>query len=86
MFRTRWFYPINAIKKAIELDHSIIWYAVEENIIYISKFVWENNNVIEKTLNMETKYFIEWFDKNIYEENIYDDIDAADDSVWYYNI
>ena len=37
-FQTSKYYPICAIKKAIELDNSIVWYAVEENLIYISKF------------------------------------------------
>ena len=84
-FHTRSCYPICAIKKAIELDHSIIWYAFEENIIYISKFVWENEKVIEKTLYIETSDFDEWYDKYIYNGNTYDEIDDADDAIWYYN-
>ena len=85
MFQTRWDYPIYAIKKAIELDHSIIWYAVEENIIYISKFMWDNNKVIEKVLDLGTNDFGDWYDKNIYNGNTYDEIDDADDAIWYYD-
>lgn len=84
-FKTRWDYPICAIKKAIEVDHSIVWYAMEENIIYISKFVWENDKVVEKTLNIENDDFSDWYDKNIFNGNTYDDIDDADDAIWYYD-
>ena len=38
MFQTKACYPICAIIKAIELDHSIIWYALEDNAIYKIKF------------------------------------------------
>ena len=84
-FQTRWYYPICAIKKAIEIDHSIIWYALEENIIYISKFIWENDKVVEKTLNIENDDFYDWYDKNIFYGNTYDDVDDSDDAVWYYD-
>lgn len=84
-FRTRCLYPICAIKKAIEIDHSIIWYALEENVIYISKFIWEKDKVIEKTLNIENDDFVEWYDKHIYNGNTYDNIDDSDDAIWYYD-
>ena len=84
MFQTKSCYPICAIIKAIELDHSIIWYALEDNAIYISKFVWENGKVIEKVLNLENNDFDAWYDKNIYNGNTYD-INKAYDSFWYYD-
>ncbi len=84
MFQTRWRYPICAIIKAIELDHSIIWYVVETNLVYMSKFEWEDNKVIEKTLNIEDDDFDAWYDKNIYNESSFN-IHKADDSVWYYD-
>lgn len=84
-FQTRCLYPICAIKKAIELDHNIIWYALEENIIYISKFEWAKEKVIEKTLYIETDNFNNWYDLNVLNGNNYDDLESYDDDVWYFN-
>ena len=85
MFKTKWRYPMCAILKAINLDHSIIWYALEDNAIYISKFIWDNDKVIEKTLNIENDDFYNWYDKNVLSGNTYDNIHMSDDSVWYYD-
>ena len=80
-FQTKWSYPICAIVKAIELNHSIIWYAIEENIIYYSKFSWKDNKVIEETLYIENdKCFEAW-----YGQNIFNNLKCYDDSLWYYN-
>ena len=80
-FQTKWFYPICAIVKAIELNHSIIWYAIEENIIYYSKFSWKDNKVIEETLCIENdKCFEAWYD-----QNTFNNLKSYDDSLWYYN-
>lgn len=84
-FHTKHYYPICAIKKAIEINHDIKWYAFEENIIYISKFEWDKNKVVEKTLNIETGDFDKWYNKNIFNGNIYDEIDDSDDAIWYYD-
>lgn len=60
-FNTRWRYPIKAIIKALELcKNNITWYAAEENLIYISKFYW-NNEIIEETLYLEDKVDFEKF-------------------------
>ena len=64
---------------------TIKWYAFEEDIIYISKFVWDKDKVIEETLNIETDDFDKWYDKNIFNGNTYDDIDDSDDAIWYYD-
>jgi len=78
-FKTKHYYPISAIKKAIELEHDIIWYCVEENLIYISKFLWDKNGVVEKVLNIENEEFNDWYDNcNIKYDS------SADDIVWYY--
>lgn len=78
-FKTEHYYPISAIKKAIEIDHKITWYSVEENIIYISKFSWNKNGIIEEILNIESDEFYDWYDNS----NIKLD-SLADDTVWYY--
>ena len=60
-FETRWDYPIKPIVKVIELcKEEIIWYAVEENFIYFSKFYWKDNKVLEDTLYSETADFENW--------------------------
>ena len=51
-FCTRWQYPIRAIIRALELSHDIVWFAVEENHIYASKFYW-NNGVKEDVMFIE---------------------------------
>ncbi len=84
-FQTSKYYPICAIKKAIELDNSIVWYAVEENLIYISKFEWNENKVVEKTLYIETDKFNNWYDENICNGNTYDNLEDCDDAIWYLN-
>ena len=40
-FATRWEYPIQAIIRALELDHEAQWFAVEEACVYVSKFYWD---------------------------------------------
>lgn len=41
-FLTKWLYPICAIVKAVEMfKEKLIWYACEENKIYLSKFFLE---------------------------------------------
>lgn len=84
-FKTRWKYPISAILKAIEIDHSIVWYASEESIIYISKFLYANGQVIEKTLYIEDEDFGNWYDIVVDNTGFYDKLDLADDVVWHYN-
>lgn len=40
-FATKSDYPIEAIHQVLTLDHSIEWYAVGENNLYVSRFYWE---------------------------------------------
>lgn len=85
-FRTKGVYPICGIIRAIELDHDIVWYATEENHIYLSKFCWNDNKVIEETLNLETKEYEEWCDNSGYYS--YDnekELDDYDDVIWHYD-
>ena len=74
-FATRWRYPIVAIIQAINLDHNLIWYCVEENNLYISRFFW-NNGVKEEVALLDDAFY-SWFDTPSL-------IDDCDDVVWYY--
>lgn len=78
-FETRWYYPICAIVKAIEIDHDIVWYCIQEQNIYISKFIWKENKVIEKTLDLQTDEFDNWYEN--YGEDLRDD---TDHEAWHY--
>lgn len=78
-FCTRWEYPIRAILRALELAHDTIWFAVEENHIYASKFYWADG-VKEDVLFIENG-FDQWLDENDEFDNSPKD---PDDGVWYY--
>ena len=58
----RWFYPITCITRLIETFHDVIWYLVEENHIYVSKFYWDNG-VKEDIMDIEYQYY-DWLDEN----------------------
>ena len=81
MFATSRYYPIAAIIKAIEIDHSVVWYAVVEELIYLSKFCWRDGKVVELTLNLEMDEFYDWQEDN---ESLWDSIDECDCEVWHY--
>ena len=81
-FKTRWYYPIYAIIKSIELEHDIIWYACEECVAHISKFSWKDNKVIEEVA-VPDDIFYDWYYEN---EDKYEELDDADDLLWYYNL
>lgn len=67
LFNTRGRYPIKAIEKALELcKNDIIWYAVEENLIYVSKFYWDNE-IKEDTLFLENNNSFNIFNESIIE-------------------
>lgn len=64
IFNTRWRYPIKAIERALGLcKNNIVWYAVEENLIYVSKFYWDNE-IIEETLYLENRADFEKFNED----------------------
>lgn len=76
-FNTRWRYPIKAIERALKLcKNNIIWYAVEENLIYVSKFYWDNE-IIEETLYLEDSAEFEKFNEDNSEP-------ASDFWIWEY--
>lgn len=79
-FMTRWHYPIHAIVKAIEIDHTVEWFCVEENSIYLSKFYWKNGKTVEATLYIEDEYYDRW--EKLTEEQL-DMYRDCDDLVWY---
>lgn len=75
----RWRYPITCITRLIEIFHDVVWYLVEENHIYVSKFYWDNG-VKEDVMDIEYQYY-DWLDEN----PIFGDaLDFSDDDVWYF--
>ena len=79
-FATSYCYPAAAIKKAIELDHSVVWYAVGEELSYASKFMWSNGRVEEYTYDLETQEFYDWQDAS----SLWEALEDCDCEVWYY--
>lgn len=75
-FATRWCYPIVAIIQAISLNHNLVWYAMEENTIFISRFSW-NNGIKEEVTFLDDKFY-EWLDDA--DLSIEDD----DNYIWHY--
>ena len=72
-------HEIFSITRLIETFHDVIWYLVEENHIYISKFYWDNG-VKEDIMDIEYQYY-DWLNEN----PIFDDsLDFSDDDVWYF--
>ena len=82
LFATYDWYPICAIVKAIEIDHNVIWYAVGEEIIYMSKFSWDGKKVIEMTYDLESDDYCEWEDANWDQLK---DLDDCDCIAWHYD-
>ena len=62
-FETRWYYPIKAIIKSLNIEkEKLVWYVVEENEIYVSKFYWSAGKVNEDTLYIENvDEYVEWY-------------------------
>ena len=80
-FCSRWDYPIKAIIQAITLEKDTVWYAVEENCIYVSKFYWsEAEGVQEDVLFLEAD-FENWSEAN---EDFDVSLPDPDYGVWYY--
>lgn len=78
LFATRWYHPIEAIKKAVTIDPNLIWYTVEENVIYISKFYWNGN--IHEDVYIPGDTWDDWYEHNVkYSDHIRED---ADNDVW----
>lgn len=81
-FLTKWLYPICAIVKAVEMfKGKLIWYACEENKIYLSKFFWNKDRVYENTLYLENTEYDEWVCNN---EDYIEKIEYPDDEIWHY--
>ena len=78
-FCTKTMYPIEAIKKAIEISHQIEWYAVEENFIYVSRFSWQDG-VKEDVTDIAIGYD-QWLEDNM-EFDI--SLEAYDCGLWNY--
>ncbi|MDD2531050.1 MAG: hypothetical protein PHN41_07455 [Bacteroidales bacterium] len=85
-FATKWFYPIIAIIKSLEkFKNDIKWYAVEDNMIYVSKFTYNNNEICEEVLSLENEEFYK-FDEQYHNSNSdnIDDFDNGEVCVWEY--
>lgn len=81
-FFTRWYYPIYAIVKSIELfKDSILWYSCEETCCYVSKFYWDNDMVQEEILELQDDYD-NWYEKYIFTNII--DCETPDADIWFY--
>lgn len=83
-FQTERYYPIRAILKAIQLDHSIIWLCVEDNYQYISIFQWSSDE--EKV----TELIVDLFNSDEYVAHIEEIgsmvIHSWDDGLWHYGL
>ncbi|HEM3636316.1 TPA: hypothetical protein U1C44_001812 [Streptococcus suis] len=78
-FATQRAYSIAVIRAAIQLDHSLEWYAIEENCIYVSRFYW--NNGVKEAICLLGDDFGKWaWDRYEFEESLAD----SDHIVWYF--
>lgn len=78
-FATTRDYPMPAIHRAIELDHLVEWFAVEESYESVSHFIWSTG--VQELIHP----LGEEFDKYYEEEADFDEsLDDADNLVWYY--
>lgn len=82
-FVTRWAYPIEAIKKLLEVSHETVWQAIEENCVFLSCFYW-HDGVREKV-----KYYYDnanlWEDEREHEDPGYwDRFEDPDYWIWEY--
>lgn len=83
--QTKYFYPIKAIVKAINLDNSIKWYCVQDNYIYLSKFTYDFYN---KKVKEEIIFLDEHFENYlgyILDNGLNKTLNYADDEIWYYS-
>jgi len=78
-FCTRWEYPIRAIIRALEVSKDTIWFAVEENHIYVSKFYW-HKGMREDVFLLENE-FDQWLEENM---DFEDSLEDPDDGVWHF--
>ncbi|NQJ69290.1 hypothetical protein HO543_09765 [Streptococcus suis] len=70
---------IATIRAAIQLDHNLEWYAVEENCIYVSCFYW--NHGVQEEIYLLDDDFGTWVEARYeFEEGLAD----SDHIVWYY--
>lgn len=83
-FQTEKCYPIRAILKAIELDHSIIWMCVEDNYQYISIFQWSSD------IDDVKEYIVDLLNSDKYAAHIEEigsmTIHSWDEGLWHYGL
>lgn len=78
-FATKWDYPIEAIHHALTLDHSIEWYAVEENDLYVSSFYWEQS-AQERIVLLGDGFYVWSENQQLIEKSLSDE----DHLLWYF--
>ncbi|AND79108.1 hypothetical protein [Streptococcus pantholopis] len=78
-FTTKRDYPIAAIRRAIEVEHSVEWFAVEDNCIYVSHFYWSDG--IKESIHTLGSAFGSWYSKQ-YE--LEESLEDSDHLIWYY--
>lgn len=79
-FATKRDVPIATIRAAIQLDHGLDWYAIEENCVYVSRFYW-NHGVQEEMYLLDDDDFGRRVEARYeFEEGLAD----SDHIVWYY--
>jgi hypothetical protein len=84
-FLTQRLYPINAIVKSIEiLKNDIVWYSIEDNYIYLSKFSWNGTKVTEEVLNLQNDDY-DNFEQELDESGELEKIEYPDGIIWHYN-
>lgn len=72
-------YPIVAIRKALQVDHSIQWFAMQDNGIYVSHYFWSDG--IHESICCLPDDFYDYCDQRYeFEESLSD----CDNIVWYY--
>lgn len=81
-FYTRWQYPIKVILQALKVcGPELVWYACEENHIYVSKFQWQAGRIEEQVMPLAEEYW-DWLETN--EARLEHPIEECDDAVWYF--
>lgn len=82
-FASKWDYPIDVIVEAINIDHSIKWYAIEENCVYISKFEYdEKRSKVKESIVILDSNFDDFLGK-LLNADLKVELEDADDLIWY---
>lgn len=82
-FASKWDYPIKLIVDFINIDHSIKWYAIEENYVYLSKFEYdEKQNKVKESIVILDSNFDNFLGK-LLDADLKVELEDADHLFWY---